>query len=278
MRTEPSYRALDHTFRVRSDVPEALDVAMALLADLRAPTNGSAAIYELNAGDADRFTISVDGRPLRTVASPMSLVDELLWHANREAIKGERRRVALHAAAVIRDGAAVLIPGPAGSGKTTLAAGLLRDGWRYLTDEAVVIDLETMTVEPYAKPLWMSPASARALAPLSQRLLPPYRGLSRVRVYARPRDLGSSSAIGSWPVTAVVFPVFSAGSPTSIEALGRASALIRLASNAFNLPRFGKRGFEVLAGLVAGASCHGLRVGALSEAVHAVARSTRGDR
>ena len=46
----------------------------------------------------------------------------------------------LHAAALVSpSGRGALIVGPSGSGKSTLALGLVRAGWRYLSDDAVLI-------------------------------------------------------------------------------------------------------------------------------------------
>ena len=49
----------------------------------------------------------------------------------------------LHAAGVVpAHGQGVLIIGPSGSGKSTLTLGLLRQGWGYLSDDAVLLRLQ----------------------------------------------------------------------------------------------------------------------------------------
>jgi tetratricopeptide (TPR) repeat protein len=45
----------------------------------------------------------------------------------------------LHAAAVQRDGTAVLVPGGSGGGKSTLVLGVLQAGWRVLSDDLVIL-------------------------------------------------------------------------------------------------------------------------------------------
>lgn len=45
----------------------------------------------------------------------------------------------LHAAAVARDGVGYLFPGPSGSGKTSLCLALVRDGFRYVTDDFLLL-------------------------------------------------------------------------------------------------------------------------------------------
>ena len=48
-------------------------------------------------------------------------------------------RYALHSCGVVNDGTGFLIVGKSGSGKTTLAISLVRQGWGYLSDEALVL-------------------------------------------------------------------------------------------------------------------------------------------
>jgi hypothetical protein len=45
----------------------------------------------------------------------------------------------LHAAGLDKDGRGLLLVGPSGSGKTTLSIGLVRAGWSYLSDDAVLL-------------------------------------------------------------------------------------------------------------------------------------------
>ena len=74
------------------------------------------------------------GVPMRTVRH--LLLDQLL-----PAILASRGRLVLHASAVDMDGRTVGFIGPAGAGKSTIAAALARLGGRTLTDDALVIDL-----------------------------------------------------------------------------------------------------------------------------------------
>jgi len=47
----------------------------------------------------------------------------------------------LHSAVIEREGCAVIMPAPPGSGKSTLCAGLVNRGWRLLSDELALISL-----------------------------------------------------------------------------------------------------------------------------------------
>jgi hypothetical protein len=62
------------------------------------------------------------------------------------------QRTFLHAGAVGYAGRAIVLPGVAGTGKTTLTAALVRAGATYLSDEYALID-ERGRIHPYPKPL-----------------------------------------------------------------------------------------------------------------------------
>jgi hypothetical protein len=71
----------------------------------------------------------------------LALVDELLWHVNREAIACTDPRLAIHTSAVTWNGRAIPFPAPAGSGASTQAGALVMHGGAYVPDEATRIDL-----------------------------------------------------------------------------------------------------------------------------------------
>jgi hypothetical protein len=64
-------------------------------------------------------------------------------------------RVFVHAGCVAHHGAAILLPGYAGAGKTTLVAALVRAGAAYYTDDYAPLD-ENGFVHPYPLPLWQA--------------------------------------------------------------------------------------------------------------------------
>lgn len=63
-----------------------------------------------------------------------------------------RRRVMIHAGVVTWRGAAIVLPGASGAGKTSLVIELVRLGARYYSDEFAIVDAGGR-VFPYARPL-----------------------------------------------------------------------------------------------------------------------------
>src|SRR5207237_9446853 len=74
----------------------------------------------------------------------------------------------VHSASVEKSGLALLLPGPPGSGKSTLCAGLVNRGWRLLSDELTLLDLATGHVVPLPRPVSLKNASTDA----TQRFAP----------------------------------------------------------------------------------------------------------
>ena len=57
----------------------------------------------------------------------------------------------LHAAGLVtKDGEGLLLVAPSGCGKSTLAIGLIREGWKYLSDDAVLLRQRSVGVEAIA--------------------------------------------------------------------------------------------------------------------------------
>ena len=65
----------------------------------------------------------------------------------------------MHAGAIEWRDRVVLLPGVSNAGKSTLVAGLVRAGARYLTDEAACLDHETLVVRPFPKAIALDPGS-----------------------------------------------------------------------------------------------------------------------
>jgi HprK-related kinase A len=69
----------------------------------------------------------------------------------------------LHAGGLARDGEAVILPAAPGSGKTTLSCALHLAGWRFLSDEFGVVDIERREVLPMVRPAPLKNASIEVM-------------------------------------------------------------------------------------------------------------------
>ncbi len=70
-------------------------------------------------------------------------------------------RVLVHAGAVAKQNRAVLLIGPGGSGKSTVALLCLKAGWQYLADDYCIIDLSETNLSPRVFSLYQTAKISR---------------------------------------------------------------------------------------------------------------------
>ena len=74
---------------------------------------------------------------------------------------------AIHAGAVVYKGAALIIAGRSGQGKTTLVLGLLRRGLALLSDEFAIADAAQQLIQPYRRSLHIRPGTPELIPELA---------------------------------------------------------------------------------------------------------------
>lgn len=175
------------------------------------------------------------------------------WGLNWAVANHYHDYLILHAAVVEKNGSALVLPAPPGSGKSTLCALLVLNGWRLLSDEMTVIDINTGEVTPFVRPICLKNDSIpliRAAFPdvyLSKTAVDTQKGNV---AHIRPPKSSIEQAKIKAKIAAIVFPSFQGGEKTTLEYIPQTSALTRLVENAFNFDLFGRDGFELLSNIV----------------------------
>jgi HprK-related kinase A len=176
----------------------------------------------------------------------------------------------LHAAVLERNGCAVIMPAPPGSGKSTLCAGLASRGWRLLSDELTLISLADGLITPLGRPISLKNQSLNVIrrfypkvvlnqvthdtskGSVSHMKLPPGH-VQQLQERARPR----------W----VIFPKYVPDSEAELTLRSKANSLLELGRNSFNYPVLGLTGFELLADVVSASDCYDFRYSQLEDAI-----------
>jgi len=198
------------------------------------------------------------------------------WGLNWCVSSRAHRYLIVHAAVLERHGRAVILPAPPGSGKSTLTAALCgKGGWRLLSDELTLLDLESGLLVPNPRPISLKNASIdiiRAYLP-DAVLSTPVRDTTKGTVahMRAPGDAVVRAADCARPAW-VVFPHYSAGAATTLEPLARAATFMELAGNSFNYSVLGAAGFAALGRLIEQAAGFRFRYSALDEALDTFAR------
>ena len=176
----------------------------------------------------------------------------------------------VQAAVLARNGRALILPAPTGSGKSTLSAGLaFEGGWRLLSDELALIDPATGLVVPLPRPVRLKNESIeviRSFASLAQFGNLAEAAKSRVSYLRPPADAVlrcEERALPAW----LVLPRYQAEASTQLRPLVRAEAFMSLVDNAFNYNLHGRAGFDAFAKIIDRCECHAMTYGHVAEAV-----------
>ena len=183
-------------------------------------------------------------------------------HANQYLI--------IHAAVVERNGQAFILPGTPGSGKSTLCAALVNQGWRLLSDEMTLLSTHDGQIYPVPRPISLKNQSIDVIKKRSPQSV--FGQIVNDTVKGTvghfcPPEL--SVQMGEYPVFAakLIFPKYKQGAETELSTLSKSKALLRAAGDCFNYNLLGVQGFDSLSGLVEQCACYEFHYSNLDEAL-----------
>jgi hypothetical protein len=153
----------------------------------------------------------------------------------------------LHSAVLEKNGMAVILPAPPGSGKSTLCAALAFSGWRLLSDEFALLSHDATTLTPLVRPV--------SLKNQSINLIKSLYSMAEIGSFAKNTSKGDVAHIRPlklWfeanHVTAaprwIVFPKYEKGAATKIEPIVKSKGMLEIISNSFNYSELGEQGFR----------------------------------
>lgn len=175
----------------------------------------------------------------------------------------------LHAGVVARNDRAVILPAAPGSGKTTLTCALHLAGWRFLSDEFGVLDMERACLLPMVRPAPLKNESIEVIRQRPGAVLGPLFPKTRkgdVAHFVPDKNSFLARHTPAQPAL-VVFPRFVAGSPLICQPLPRADAVLRLGRNSFNYQALGPTGFQAVVALAKQTTAWELVFGDLDAAI-----------
>ena len=157
------------------------------------------------------MTLTIDGESYGEYLSPKVAVTVLDQQVRLHVAAHADRWLFVHAGVVVVDDRALLLPGGAFSGKTTLVDALLKQRAAYYSDEYAVLDADGR-VHPYRRPL-----SHREVDGFRVRYAPPP---------------GSDDLPADAAIALVVFSRYIPGADWRPEAISASRAVVQLMANA----------------------------------------------
>ncbi len=273
--------------RLRSDVDRVAEDLLLLYSDFEVGTPDDFADFHLEVlleGGLRRWVkpmarFLADGEKAFSLLPAEQGFHMIEWGLNWAVSTMAHPYLSYHAAALERDGRALVMPAPPGSGKSTLSAALAHRGWRLMSDEITLYDLTSRQVTGMGRPVNLKNVSIdliRGFAPQAELTRPvpdttkgtlalmkaPAQSVARVLEPARP----------AW----IVMPRYRAGSAPALTDMPKARMLLLLAEQAFNYDIHGRSGFEATADLVDSCECLEFEYSSLDEAVQCIDRLAAG--
>jgi hypothetical protein len=273
-------RALDFSFEIFSRDPVVISFMEAALGAFeRYPSEPAHHYWVVDSpgGEFLSYSLWLDGTLLGKTGNLNSLLQVLLSDLNQQIVKFSGKYLLIHAAAVSSADCGMLLPAPHNSGKSTLAAGLVSNGWKYLSDEIAAIDFETLKILPCPKSLSIGGGSKTVLASLGSRI--PREILDHVdpehewpvpSLAIRPDSIAESC-----PMRVIMFPDYQPEGPTAAEEISRGDALGLLLNHCFNFDAHGRRALKLLGEMLESCSCYKLRLTNLQDACRLIETVTK---
>ena len=158
----------------------------------------------------------------------------------RIALNDHPYRFQIHGGVVERDGQCVVLPAESGSGKTCLVAGLVHDGWHYLSDECAPLEGNELRVQPIPIAMATKEGAWPVLAPyypeLDQATVHLREDGKHIRYLSPPPESRGPDRPEGHKVRWIVFPAYNPAAQSELQPLPRVEILQRLFAQCLSLP------------------------------------------
>ena len=237
--------------------------------------DGEGTVISVRLADGD-YVIVENGDPQVKCENPAEIAPFVNSFVFSRCIENTGYLVGFHAGAVSDGDSALVLPGKAGSGKTTLTAALVRAGFQYLTDDLLLMRGKDLLVEGVPFSFCVKEGGVSVLSPYFPVLqsLRTHTRADGKRVRYLPPPKSAFDVRSAKPARArwVVFPRYEAGAETRLDAIDRGSALSRLIDSCTLSRPLSQEQVGAFVDWIRGVTCYHLTMGSLDESVEILRR------
>jgi len=192
------------------------------------------------------------------------------WGLNWCIANHSNQFLIMHAAVVELNGRAFVFPGAPGSGKSTLCAALVCNGWRLFSDEMTLVSIVSGQIYPVPRPVSLKNQSIDIIQEFSENAIfgNVVNDTAKGTVgHMKAPDNSVFSAEKPVQPAQLIFPKYKQGADTEITALSKGKSVLSAAEQCFNYSVLGRQGFDGLCALVDKSECYEFSYSRLDEAV-----------
>lgn len=211
-----------------------------------------------------------DGRELFTRLPAYQAFTMLEWGLNWCIAAHCNEFLTIHAAVVERNGYAIVLPAPPGSGKSTLCTGLISRGWRLLSDELALLNMDSGMIFGMSRPINLKNEAIQVIQSFAPDLAitRPVKNTSKGTV-ALVQPPASSVARRKEPAAPgwVIYPRYVPGAMSSLTQRSKASTFMHIAEQSFNYDTLHRKGFLALGTMIGQCDCFDFEYSNLDDAI-----------
>ncbi|NRQ43655.1 HprK-related kinase A [Rheinheimera sp. YQF-2] len=175
------------------------------------------------------------------------------WAFNWSIASFQHHYLAFHAAVLQKGDVSIILPAEPGAGKSTLSALLMLQGWRLLSDETCLIDLQSADIVPCVRPVSLKNKSLdviRQRYPAAAMALNIPDTIKGTVGYLLPTTISWHGYQQSCVATHIIFPRYDSDCYSTIFApVSLGQGIMQLINNSFNYSVLGAEGFAALSQL-----------------------------
>lgn len=184
----------------------------------------------------------------------------LEWGLNWCVTNHCHQYLVIHAAVVEKNNKIIVLPGTPGSGKSTLSAALVScEGWRLLSDELTIFDLDNNVIIPNPRPVSLKNQSIDIIKnKFPNSIFSPtvHDTLKGSVAHMKPSKISLDGLKKYYSPSFVIFPKYIKDQAENLSLINKGDAFLQLAEHSFNYQILREHGFLSVAKILDQSQCY----------------------